>query len=104
MICPPLGVVSIWVTPRFRDDKYVLDYCFVWRTVETLVGLPYSLFGSIKYAEYIKKKLDNELGFEMSRDSNLKVGTLTYIALSLHMKTDDYNKRIAKSIVDAASI
>jgi diguanylate cyclase (GGDEF)-like protein len=100
----PLGLVSIWVTPRFHENKYLLDYCFVWRTVETLVGLPYSLFGSIKYAEHIKKELDEKLGCKIPKDSNLKVGTLTYIALSLHMKIDDYNKRIAKSIVDAASI
>lgn len=100
----PLGLVNIWVTPRFHENKYLLDYCFVWRTVEALVGFPYSLFGSIKYAEHIKKELDKQLGCEIPRDSNLKVGTLTYIALSLHMKIDDYNKRIAKSIVDAASI
>lgn len=100
----PLGLVSVWVTPRFREDKYILDYCFIWRTVEALVGFPYSLYGSIQLANYIRQKLDNNFCFESSRSSNLRVGKLTYIALSLHMKTDIYNKRIAKSIVDAASI
>lgn len=100
----PLGLVCIWVTPRFVNEKYILDYCFVWRTVEALVGFPYSLYGSIQLAKHIREELNKKFCFKSSMDSNLNEGKLTYIALSLHMKTDEFNKRIAKSIVDAASV
>lgn len=97
----PLGLVSVWATPRQAAGATVLDFCWVWRTVEALVGFPYSLYGSIRVSESLTKKIAAQVGFP--HPENLAVGRLTYLALSLHMRRDEFHKRIAKGIVDAAS-
>lgn len=102
-VMKPLGLVSVWATPRFSEQTMTLEFCFVWRTVEALVGLPYSLYGSIALSEYICSEIRKRLsGHE--NELSLQSGGLTYLALSLHMRVDDFHKRIAKRIVDAASI
>jgi len=99
----PLGLVSVWATPYFNDTGCTIDFCFVWRTVEALVGLPYSLYGSIRLAQNLIDEIKRTL-IESRCDHSISLGNVTYLALSLHMRVDDYHKRIAKSIVDASSI
>ena len=99
----PLGLVSVWATPRFVRGSIALEFCFVWRTVEVLVGLPYSLYGSIGLAEHIRKQIQSLLEREHI-PVRLTTGGITYLALSLHMRDDEFHRRIAKRIVDAASV
>lgn len=96
----PLGLVSIWATPRHSAGQDQLSFCFVWRTVEALVGFPYSLYGSIKFANFVVDSINSRLRRQVSR---ISLGPLRYLALSLHMRTDEYHRRFAKRIVDAAS-
>lgn len=96
----PLGLVSIWATPRHSAGQDQLAFCFVWRTVEALVGFPYSLYGSLKFAEHVVEAINARLGRQVSR---IALAPLRYLALSLHMRTDEYHHRFAKRIVDAAS-
>ena len=60
----PLGLISIRIIPRFDKDQVYLNYSYTWRTVESMVGFPYSLYGSVRYCEHltdeIKKQLQNE--------------------------------------------
>lgn len=96
----PLGLISAWASPRIGSQHgYTVDWVFVWRTVEAFIGLPYSLFGSIKLAQ----ALLSEIKLEGDTAPQLKMGELTYIALSLHMRVDGVHHRIAKRIVDQSS-
>lgn len=94
----PLGLISVWATPRFKDGLVYLDFVYVWRTVEAFIGLPYSLYGSIRLAEQLTKTIIDDSG-----SKNIQIGELTYIALSLHIGSDEFHTRVAKQIVDMAS-
>lgn len=99
----PLGLISVWGTPRLLPDGHrAVDFVFVWRTVEAFIGLPYSLYGSIKFAEELVR-----LVAEQSKAATAAkfphIGELTYIALSLHLGSDEFHMRVAKRIVDSAS-
>ena len=96
----PLGLISVWSTPRFSSEVVFLDFVFVWRTVEAFIGLPYSLYGSIELAEQLTKKVAEVAS--VSPDTVL-LGELNYIALSLHIGSDEFHTRVAKQIVDMAS-
>lgn len=98
----PLGLISVWATPRFIEGKKFLDFVFVWRTVEAFIGLPYSLFGSIKLAEVLVSSISERVNTQGSLSAP-QLGELTYIALSLHLGNDEFHKRVAKQIVDSAS-
>jgi len=74
----------------------------VWRTVEAIVGFPYSLYGSIRFSEMLTRELETLLS-KKGHDVGLEVGELTYVALSLHLSVGSYGLRIAKKIVDDAS-
>ena len=78
-----------------------VDWVFVWRTVEAFIGLPYSLYGSIKLAQSLLSKLNADL--PKGTSTPFRMGELTYIALSLHMRSDGVHRRIAKRIVDESS-
>jgi len=100
--CRPLGLTSIRVIPRFVQNKVVIGYSFTWRTVEALVGFPYSLYGSIRFGQHFTEDLRNELhGTNVAR--RISMGEVSYIAHSLHMFTDEYGQRIARQIVHEAS-
>ena len=94
----PLGLVSIRAVPRYSPGKVMIDFTFVWRTVEVLVGFPYSIYGSVHFAEKIVKDIRTRL--EINR--NTSVGQLSYIANSLHVSQDAYGLAIARKIVDEA--
>jgi len=99
--CAPEGLVSVWASPRIGDDsRGVIDWVFTWRTVEAFIGLPYSMFGSIRFAEQIMEELRSRHDMKLSP---IEMGTVTYVALSLHMRVDGVHPRIAKMIVDSSS-
>lgn len=101
----PLGLVCVWATPKILNGRCEVEFSFVWRTVETLVGFPYSLYGSIALAARIVKDLGQHLYPDDKSAGGLPImtGKLTYTALSLHMRMDEFHRKIAKRIVDAAS-
>jgi len=97
----PLGLVSVQIMPRFVKNKIKIHFSYTWRTVEALVGLPYSLYGSVRYSEYILGEIVKQLSF--NKDNLIEVGEVTYIAGSLHMFLDDYGQSIARQIVNDVS-
>ena len=98
----PLGLVSIRIIPSFESSGAVkISYSFNWRTVEALVGFPYSFYGSIKYSEYLTEKI--KLALE-DKQIEISLENVTYIAHSLHIFLDDYGQGIAKRISDDSSI
>ncbi len=98
----PLGLVSIRFIPRIILKKIIINYSYTWRTVEALVGFPYSIYGSVCYSEFLTKEIQSRL-VENLQDK-IELGFVSYIAHSLHFFMDDYGQRIAKRIVDEASI
>jgi diguanylate cyclase (GGDEF)-like protein len=100
----PLGLVSIWAAPRHSGGTCSIEFSFVWRTVEALVGLPYSLYGSIMLVEQIVDAVKSRIHSQQKTSPRIGAGRLTYLALSLHMRVDEFHKRIAKRIADAASV
>jgi diguanylate cyclase (GGDEF)-like protein len=98
----PEGLVSIWASPRVGEGSEgdIVDWVFVWRTVEAFIGLPYSLYGSIQLAQSLLSRVATT---GSTADARLRMGQLTYVALSLHMRVDGVHRRIAKRIVDLSS-
>lgn len=98
----PEGLVSVWASPRVGDGPVgnIVDWVFVWRTVEAFIGLPYSLYGSIQLAQSL---LSQVTPAGSTAPTQLRMGQLTYVALSLHMRVDGVHRRIAKRIVDLSS-
>jgi diguanylate cyclase (GGDEF)-like protein len=96
----PLGLVSVRLIPRpsADDGGSTVDYSFTWRTVEALVGLPYSLYGSIRFAEFLTEQV--RAGVQPKRQRSLRMGELSYIAHSLHIFTDEYHQEIARRVVN----
>jgi hypothetical protein len=83
-------------------DRNVIDFVFVWRTVEAFIGLPYSLYGSIRLAEQLVAQV-SEIVQNTPNGRPPAIGELTYIALSLHVRVNEFHRRIAKRIVDVSS-
>lgn len=98
-----LGLISVWATPRISvlSGKHVVDFVYVWRTVEAFIGLPYSLYGSIEFSSLLMSQVSAKLG--LNNQNQIQIGELTYIALSIHIGSDEYHMRVAKRIVDQAS-
>jgi hypothetical protein len=97
----PLGLVSIRINPVTHAGSNQLNYSYTWRTVETLVGLPYSLYGSIKFGQYLTTAIQQRVG--SPRQNVLRMGELSYIAHSLHMYLDQYAQNVARLIVNDAT-
>lgn len=98
----PLGLVSVRIFPRFTKGKIILNFSYTWRTVEALVGFPYSMYGSLKFSEHLTELIKNELGEESA--TRIELGEVSYIAHSLHIFMDDYAQNIARRIINDASI
>lgn len=98
----PLGLISVRIVPRFHGGRIVLHYSFTWRTVEALVGFPYSLYGSVGYAQHLTGLVKDTVEDQTAR--HVELGEVSYIAHSLHMFMDDYGQNIARRIVDDASV
>ena len=97
----PLGLISIRIIPRFGRDQVYLNYSYTWRTVESMVGFPYSLFGSVRYSEHLTEEIKKQLQKETAR--KVRTGWISYLAHSLHFFMDDYGQNIARRIIDGAS-
>lgn len=98
----PLGLSMIQVLPRERDGKWHLDFQWIWRTVEVLVGFPFSANGSIRWSDEFFKSVQERLEAVGDVD-RLERGQLTYVALSFHMFLDVGDKEIARAIVQDAT-
>ena len=96
----PLGLLTVRIIPRSSADAggSTLDYSFTWRTVEALVGLPYSLYGSIRFAEYLTELVRGMV--HPTNQRSLRMGQLSYIAHSLHIFLDEYHQKIARRVVN----
>lgn len=100
----PLGLISVWATPRNSENgEKLIDFVYVWRTVEAFIGLPYSLYGSIELARQLVELVNERVSEAGGNSKSSKLGELTYIALSLHLGGDKFHMRVAKQIVDSAS-
>jgi hypothetical protein len=93
----PLGLTCAQILPRKVDGRWHLDFHYVWRTVEALVGLPFSAFASIRQSQDIL----NAVNAELTRlgKPQASMGRLVYIALSLHLFTDEGDDEIARTVV-----
>lgn len=99
----PLGLISVYIAPRMLEDEVVLDFSFTWRTVEAVVGLPYSLYGSIRYAEQILETVRQGGDKTKGLAERLKMGSVSYLAYSLHMFLDNSYLRIVRGIINDAT-
>jgi len=97
----PLGLISVRIIPRFLSDRVALTYSFTWRTVEALVGFPYSIYGSVRLAQYLTDRVRDRLPLELR--GRVATADVSYIAHSLHIFVDDYGQTIARKIVNDAS-
>ena len=95
----PLGLVSVWIAPRIKNEEVVIDFSYSWRTVEALVGLPESMYASVKFAEELTKEIS-----EKCDTITVKLGSVSYIAYSLHMFLDSQSMNIIRGIINDASI
>ena len=96
-IADPLGLISIRASVALVDGQYALRFGYYWRTVEGLIGLPYSLYASVKHALLLCGKLR-----EATR-MDIVTNRLVYVASSLHISSEPSALEIAKRIVDSAS-
>jgi hypothetical protein len=97
----PLGLVSIRINPTPHEGGTILRFSFTWRTVEALVGLPYSLYGSIRFGQYLTEQIRERIGRPIQ--NAIRMGELSYIAHSLHMYLDEYADNVARLIVNDAT-
>jgi diguanylate cyclase (GGDEF)-like protein len=98
----PLGLVSVRIAPRFVGNKTILHFSYTWRTVEAVKGFPYSLYGSVRYSQYLAQLIQERL--PPRRAKGVSIGEISYIAHSLHIYLDDYGNNIARKIVNDASL
>lgn len=99
----PLGLCSIQILPRIHASVGTLDMIFVWRTVDALVGFPFSAYGSIRWSQDFLDDVNTAL-MAKSGGALLRLGTVTYIALSFHLYLHDGDVEIARTIVQDATI
>jgi len=98
----PLGLVSIWIAPRKVNDETILDFTYTWRTVEAMIGLPFSMYASIKYAENLVDDIRKRAS--VSNPYLIKLGCISYNAYSLHMFLDDSYLEIVRGVINEATI
>jgi GGDEF domain-containing protein len=93
----PLGLTAVYVFPRFRGEpkSWYVDFIWVWRSVEAIVGFPFSAHGSVRFSNEFVEKVKVRLG---STDFNVRMGELTYIAISMHLYCDPADLAIARHI------
>jgi len=93
----PLGLVAVRLLPQPHGNEIVLNISFTWRTVEALIGLPYSLYGSIRLSETARDQLTRLTG------RKVRLGFLSYVANSLHFFMSSQCQLIARQIVNESS-
>ncbi len=94
----PLGLVDLAMLPRPRQGRnaWALHFFFNWRTVEAIVGFPFSAYASCRFAEEFTRDVQGRLGKEYSVDT----GEVVYYAISLHMFDDLFERKVARRIVE----
>ena len=97
----PLGLISLRCIPRFSGQEVLLHFSFTWRTVEALVGFPYSAYGSVGYARRMGDEIRARVEAKGRADiaDRIRIADISYIAHSLHMATDAYGRKIAHHII-----
>lgn len=100
----PLGLVSVRLVPRFLPGRVRISYSYTWRTVEALIGFPYSLYGSVRYSEYLTEQIANRLKPQTQNEKRIEMGEVSYIAHSMHIFMDHFGQNIARAIVNNANI
>jgi hypothetical protein len=98
----PLGLCAVQVMPRLRDGRWYLDFQWIWRTVEALVGFPFSAYGSIAWSKDFFDAVTEQTQ-RLDKPVSVELGELTYLALSFHMFLDVGDTEIARAIVQDAS-
>jgi diguanylate cyclase (GGDEF)-like protein len=93
----PVGLISACVLPRIHGDQRRIDFLWMWRTVEALVGLPFSAYGSIKESMFLLDKINETLRQKGERVA--VCGELIYFAASLHFFLDGGEAEIARTVV-----
>lgn len=93
----PLGLVSVRIIPRVSSHRSIVHFSYTWRTVEVLVGFPYSLYASVRFGQSLVDRLRQEA------EIPLKMGVVSYVAHSLHVFLDNYRQNITRQIVNDAS-
>ena len=97
----PLGLTAVHLLPRTVDSKWQVDAVWVWRSVEALVGFPFSAYGSIRQSVRVIESVNTRLA--KTRHSPILLGSVTYLALSLHMYVgDDGDDEIARAVLVGA--
>lgn len=97
-----LGLSMINVMPRQRNDRWQLDFQWIWRTVEALVGFPFSAIASIRWSQQFFESVKDKLAAEGDMH-RVELGQLTYVALSFHMFLDAGDLEIARAIEQDAT-
>ncbi len=101
----PLGLISIWLAPRFIDDCVEIDFSYNWRTVEAVIGLPLSMYASVRFAEEITDMITNKIkNRNFFEEQRIGMGLVTYFAHSLHMFQETESMDIVRGIINDASI
>jgi diguanylate cyclase (GGDEF)-like protein len=100
----PLGLVAIRIIPRFAGSSPLLHYSYTWRSVEAVVGFPYSLYASVRFSRLLTDQISDGLKVSYGQSIAPQLGFVSYIALSLHMFMDGYGQDIARRIVNDASV
>lgn len=97
----PLGLSVIHVLPRVFDRRWRIDFAWIWRSVEALVGFPFSAYGSITQSSAIVDAINEQL--RATGGQQVSLGLLTYVALSLHMYVGpEGDDEIARAVITEA--
>jgi hypothetical protein len=93
----PLGLVSVHILPRLRAEQgsWVLDFVWVWRSVEAIVGFPFSAFGSVRFSSDVLERVNAKVS---APNRPVRLGTVTYLAISLHLFCEPADLAIARYI------
>lgn len=97
----PLGLISVRIIPRFRSGEMRLSYSFTWRSVEALIGFPYSLYGSVRFAQHLTAQIRDRVA--PAGTPQVSMADVYYIAHSMHLFTQRFAQNIARRIVEDAS-
>lgn len=90
----PLGLTTIHIMPRLIDSNWRIDIIWQWRSVEAIVGFPFSVYGTIRFSEEFVAKVRAKL----AHNTDVRLGTVIYSAVSLHLFCDNADRAIARMI------
>jgi hypothetical protein len=95
----PLGINEAYFALRPIGEKsYEIVGTFVWRSVEALFGMPYSLYASARFQRYVVDQCAKQLG----NLYELKIGEMIYMSLNLHLYQDTLNMEVSEQIIKKA--